>query len=62
MVSTENDDFWNDNKDKWEEHVMELEKDAKGYRAWYLFERFTTVVFIFSTGYFLYHAIRFFNQ
>jgi len=63
MVSTNKDgEFWKEEKDQWEKYVIELEKEAQVSKVWFLFERFTTVIFVFSTGYFLYHAMRFFNQ
>jgi|TARA_Y100000401_G_C8220659_1_gene173125 N-dimethylarginine dimethylaminohydrolase len=51
-----------DHLNQWEESLELLEQEETKVRRWRVFEKFTIVVFTFSTGYFLYHTIRFFNQ
>ena len=51
-----------DHLNQWEESLELLEQEEVKVRRWRVFEKFTIVALTLSTGYFLYHSIRFFNQ
>ena len=51
-----------DHLDQWEESLELLEQEEVKSTRWRIFEKFTCVTFLLATGYFLYHAVRFFNQ